>query len=83
VFWQEAFDHGLTLPSSSVLQIWNAPASLVPILQAGYRALLSNYEAWYLDCGHGSWLTGGDDNWCEYNGTIRRKQNALMYSEFC
>ena len=32
-----------------------------------YRLVMSNSDAWYLDCGYGSWLYDGqgpDNNWC-------------------
>ena len=58
---------GLNLTSDAVLQIWNEPASLSRILRAGYRAISSPAEVWYLDCGW-DWLNGGDASWCGFNG---------------
>jgi len=37
----------------------------------GFRLLLSNYDAWYFDCGYGAWVGPGQNanNWCSpYNG---------------
>ena len=36
---------------------------LSKVVKAGHRAILSNYDALYLDCGGGNWITGGD-SWC-------------------
>lgn len=33
------------------------------MLQNGYRVILSNYDALYLDCGLASWI-GDGNNWC-------------------
>ncbi|KAG7159963.1 Chitooligosaccharidolytic beta-N-acetylglucosaminidase-like 4 [Homarus americanus] len=37
------------------------------LLRKNYRLIISNYDAWYLDCGVGDWL-GEGNNWCSpYN----------------
>ena len=33
------------------------------LLQQGYPLLMSNYDAWYLDCGFSAWV-GAGHNWC-------------------
>ena len=34
----------------------------------GFRVIMSNYDAWYLDCGYGGWV-GPNNNWCSpYKG---------------
>ena len=44
-----------------------------------YRLVMSNSDAWYLDCGYGSWLydgQGNDNNWCSpMKGKINEKLN--------
>jgi len=37
--------------------------TLTKVVQAGHRAVLSNYDKLYLDCGTGNWITGGA-SWC-------------------
>jgi len=65
IFWQEVFNDGFDVPRDSIIQVWLDKPTLRNIITAGYRAILSNYQAWYLDCGFGDWLTGGDRSWCD------------------
>jgi len=58
VNWQEVFDEDLDLPSNAIIQVWKDFATLDAVVKAGYRAILANYDAWYLDCGFA--------NWCPY-----------------
>ena len=56
-----------------VIQVWctgNDPW-IKSLLQDGYRLIMSNSDAWYLDCGFDAWLYSGtdftfhpDSNWC-------------------
>lgn len=55
VNWEEAFNPGVTLPSNAIIQIWSNFDTLASVVKAGYRAIVSNYNAWYLDCGFGTW----------------------------
>ncbi|XP_053612207.1 chitooligosaccharidolytic beta-N-acetylglucosaminidase isoform X2 [Plodia interpunctella] len=48
-----------------IIQVWtkrNSP-QINRLLQKGYRLILSNYDALYLDCGFGAWV-GDGHNWC-------------------
>jgi len=50
--------------------VWDNSAEMtVPnLLDLGYRIIISNSDAWYLDCGFGDWISGGKD-WCSpYKG---------------
>merc|ERR1711971_233132 len=47
-----------------VMQVWDNAADKLKALQNGFKVIDSYYEAYYLDCGFGSWLTGGN-SWCE------------------
>ena len=52
-----------------VIQVWTTGTDLQigELLRQRYRLILSNYDAWYLDCGYGSWLYSGagpENNWC-------------------
>lgn len=54
VHWQDAFDAGAELPADAVVQVWRgtgAQEELAKVLGAGHRALLSNSDKWYLNCG--------------------------------
>jgi len=56
-----------------IIQIWTDKKSNVikEVLDAGFRVIFSNYDAWYLDCGFGAWVGDGPPNvnWCSpYKG---------------
>nr|AYK27452.1 beta-N-acetylglucosaminidase [Lasioderma serricorne] len=59
------------LPNTTyIIQVWTTAFDLqiIELLQRGYRLILSNYDALYLDCGFGGWVQGGN-NWCSpYKG---------------
>jgi len=48
-----------------IIEVWDpSSANTIPnLLSAGYRILVANYDAWYMDCGFGEVLTPGV-NWC-------------------
>lgn len=52
-----------------IIQVWtNGSDSIIGgLLKQRYRLIMSNYDAWYLDCGYGAWLYSGvgpENNWC-------------------
>jgi hexosaminidase len=49
-----------------VIQLWtySNDASIKPILEAGYKVIISNSDVLYLDCGLGWWVRDGL-NWCQ------------------
>lgn len=54
------------LPNDTyVIQVWTTGTDnqISELLQRGYRLILSNYDALYLDCGFAGWVTDGN-NWC-------------------
>lgn len=51
VHWEEVFDDGIQVPPHTVFQVWKSHAVLGSIVKAGHRAILSNSNAWYLNCG--------------------------------
>lgn len=65
-----------------VIQVWTSGTgadSHVPhLLEKGYDLIMSNYDAFYFDCGFGSWV-GTGNNWCSpykawhqvYNNNLR------------
>jgi len=46
IFWQEVFNEGLVVDKDTVIQVWLDFETLSRIIQAGHRAILSNYQAW-------------------------------------
>jgi hexosaminidase len=50
VNWEEVFNHfGTQLDKRSIIHIWLDHATLAKVVAAGYRAILSNNNVWYLD----------------------------------
>uniref|UniRef100_A0AAU8L1I2 Beta-hexosaminidase n=1 Tax=Sogatella furcifera TaxID=113103 RepID=A0AAU8L1I2_SOGFU len=52
-------------PSQYIIQIWTTGTDpqIKDLVLNGYRLIFSNYDALYLDCGFGGWVSGGN-NWC-------------------
>lgn len=48
-----------------IIQIWTKgdDPKVQTLLENGYKVIISNYDALYLDCGFGAWVTEGN-NWC-------------------
>ena len=61
--------------SKYVVQVWtDGKNELISYLLANqYRMILSNWDAWYLDCGFDAWVWNGvrqENNWCSpFKGT--------------
>eukprot|EP00795_Rhopilema_esculentum_P012281 gene12281-2924_t len=51
--------------SKYIIQIWSEKSdkTISNLINKGYRVVFSNYDAVYLDCGFGGWVTDGN-NWC-------------------
>jgi hypothetical protein len=47
VGWRQVFTDNLNPPLDGVIQVWIDKATLTPVVEAGYDALLS--AGWYLD----------------------------------
>ncbi len=63
IMWEGAWNAGVKLdPRRVAIQTW-LPGSLGKIARAGFRVVDSNYDFWYLDCGGGNWVSGGQ-SWC-------------------
>ncbi|KAI7815264.1 chitooligosaccharidolytic beta-N-acetylglucosaminidase, partial [Rhyzopertha dominica] len=67
------------LPNDTyVIQIWTlgTDKQISDLLERGYRLILSNYDALYLDCGFAGWVTDGN-NWCSpYIGWQKVYENS-------
>lgn len=73
--WEEMLlDWNLTLPSNTIIQTWISPDSVAAVTAKGYRALVGQYEFWYLDCGFGQWLDF-------YPGTS--SESFWPYQDYC
>lgn len=60
-----------------IIQIWTTGADpkVGQLLDRGYRLIMSNYDALYMDCGFGAWVAEGQ-NWCSpYIGWEKVYQN--------
>jgi len=63
--WNDVLVDGLELnPDDTVLQVWLSRENLLETVEAGFQAILSNHEAWYLDCGAGNPVSFGA-SWCD------------------
>ena len=56
-------------PSKYIVQVWTTglDSQIGELLKQKYRLIMSNYDAWYLDCGYDAWLysgSGPENNWC-------------------
>ena len=49
--WVEVWEDGINVPSDTIIQVWKSISALAGVVKDGYRAILSNSNAWYLNCG--------------------------------
>jgi len=69
-------------PEDYIIEVWDSSVEMtVPnLLDLGYRIVISNSDAWYLDCGFGDFVSGGKD-WCApYKGWQIMYDNPLYKS---
>ncbi|CEP13194.1 hypothetical protein [Parasitella parasitica] len=58
ILWEDAVTNdNLPISKDVILQVWTNPVQKA--VKKGYKVIASNYNFWYLDCGHGGW--GGND----------------------
>ncbi|KAJ2622801.1 Glucosamine-6-phosphate isomerase (Glucosamine-6-phosphate deaminase) (GNPDA) (GlcN6P deaminase) [Coemansia sp. RSA 1358] len=67
ISWEETLFHTeYTPPKSTIIQAWIDAQSIPDTVAKGYRSIASPASAYYLDCGHGAWLSNFDGNsWCD------------------
>ena len=60
------------------MQIWDNAADKLKALQNGFKVIDStSYTSYYLDCGFGNWLTGGN-SWCDpYKGWLNIYNHSI------
>ncbi|KAJ2522253.1 Glucosamine-6-phosphate isomerase (Glucosamine-6-phosphate deaminase) (GNPDA) (GlcN6P deaminase) [Coemansia sp. RSA 2049] len=65
--WEETLFHSEYVPpKSTIIQTWIDQESIPKTVAKGYRSIASPASAYYLDCGHGAWLSNFDGNsWCD------------------
>ncbi|KAJ1724727.1 Glucosamine-6-phosphate isomerase (Glucosamine-6-phosphate deaminase) (GNPDA) (GlcN6P deaminase) [Coemansia erecta] len=65
--WEETLFHSnYTPPKDTIIQTWIDEQSIPKTVAKGYRSIASPSSSYYLDCGHGSWLSNNDGNsWCD------------------
>ncbi|KAI9671619.1 MAG: N-acetyl-glucosamine-6-phosphate deacetylase [Trizodia sp. TS-e1964] len=57
IVWEEMLlQWNLTLGMDTVIQTWQGDQAVKDTVSKGYRALVGNFQFWYLDCGRGQWL---------------------------
>lgn len=62
-----------------IIQVWTTGVDpqIQGLLSKGYRLIMSNYDALYLDCGFGAWV-GAGNNWCSpYIGWQKVYDNSI------
>ncbi|KAF2402213.1 hypothetical protein EJ06DRAFT_528333 [Trichodelitschia bisporula] len=58
VVWEEMLlVWNLTLGPDVIVQAWQGETAVAAITAAGHKALVGSSTVWYLDCGHGQWLS--------------------------
>ncbi|KAJ6787434.1 hypothetical protein PWT90_03274 [Aphanocladium album] len=74
--WEEMVGQwGAPLPTNdTIIQTWFGAESVQKYARAGYRVIDTSYDAYYLDCGRGSWVDYADsavspgttfNSWCD------------------
>jgi hexosaminidase len=57
IVWEEMLlDWNLKLGDDVIVQSWQSDEAVAKIVSRGHKALVGNYNYWYLDCGKGQWL---------------------------
>ncbi|KAJ1814353.1 Glucosamine-6-phosphate isomerase (Glucosamine-6-phosphate deaminase) (GNPDA) (GlcN6P deaminase) [Coemansia sp. RSA 2599] len=65
--WEETLFHSKYVPpKDTIIQTWIDENSIPNTVAKGYRSVASPASSYYLDCGHGAWLSNWDGNsWCD------------------
>ncbi|XP_046459257.1 chitooligosaccharidolytic beta-N-acetylglucosaminidase-like [Daphnia pulex] len=62
-----------------IIQIWakGTDQSIAQLYRQGFKLIMTNYDAWYFDCGYGQWVGKGPNNWCSpYSGWQKVYENS-------
>lgn len=66
-------------PSRYIIQIWTTASDpqIADLYAKGFKLIMSNYDAWYFDCGFGAWVGNASNNWCSpYIGWQKVYENS-------
>jgi len=86
LIWEDQLlEWNLTLPNNTIVQTWLSTQSVAETVKRGYRALVGNYNFWYLDCGYGGWMNfhpgkASQQNWPYLDYCQPRHNWRWMYS---
>ncbi|KAK9659895.1 Glucosamine-6-phosphate isomerase (Glucosamine-6-phosphate deaminase) (GNPDA) (GlcN6P deaminase) [Basidiobolus ranarum] len=77
ITWQEALtSHNITMKKDVAVQVWLGAEDAVKVARAGHRVISSSYERWYLDCGHGGWISDNEgESWCDPTKSWQKAYN--------
>ncbi|KAJ2852418.1 Glucosamine-6-phosphate isomerase (Glucosamine-6-phosphate deaminase) (GNPDA) (GlcN6P deaminase) [Coemansia brasiliensis] len=71
-------NYNYTAKNTTIIEAWVDEESVSKVVERGYRAIASPWSRYYLDCGHGSWLSNFDgDSWC---GSYKGWQQIYSYN---
>ncbi|KAF1937856.1 hypothetical protein EJ02DRAFT_447188 [Clathrospora elynae] len=85
VVWEEMLlDWNVTLGPDVIVQSWQSDEAVAQIVAKGHKALVGNYNYWYLDCGKGQWLdfdpSSSADAWPYYDYCAPFHNWRLIYA---
>ncbi|KAJ2783892.1 Glucosamine-6-phosphate isomerase (Glucosamine-6-phosphate deaminase) (GNPDA) (GlcN6P deaminase) [Coemansia javaensis] len=65
--WEDSvLNFNYTAKNTTVLQAWVNEDSVGKLVDRGYRVVASPWSRYYLDCGHGSWVSNFEGGtWCD------------------
>ncbi|ORX70000.1 beta-hexosaminidase-like protein [Linderina pennispora] len=66
--WEETLFHSTyEPPKDTIVQTWIDEQSIPKTVSKGYRSVASPASYYYLDCGHGAWLSNwvAGNSWCD------------------
>lgn len=83
VQWVEVFEHfGSSLDKNTIVHVWKDKKELTDVIDAGYKALLSDNHNWYLDHLETSWKAMYQNEPTEYLNE-NSDLNLLLGGEVC
>ncbi|KAJ2453709.1 Glucosamine-6-phosphate isomerase (Glucosamine-6-phosphate deaminase) (GNPDA) (GlcN6P deaminase) [Coemansia sp. RSA 2336] len=75
---ETVLNYNYTAKNTTIIEAWVDEESVSKVVERGYRAIASPWSRYYLDCGHGSWLSNFDgDSWC---GSYKGWQQIYSYN---
>lgn len=85
IVWEEMLlEYNITFPSDVLVQTWKSPENVRKTVQKGHKAIAGNYDFWYLDCGHGGWVSYSDtDAKGRFSGQESQAAQGWPYEDYC